>query len=132
MQTDGEAVQQSLTAGGAECATCGDVAKKGTTLKRSNSCRGRDWEQFDHLRGRRLLGWIAAGVASRHTAVSYCGTVSPSGLPVYPPGVGWANYREGRPESRPSYIRGKLFIISRHHDGDSCLIILLWKASKQE
>ena len=50
------------------------------------------------------------------------GFATPTGLPVYPPDVGWVNYREGRPESRPSYIRGKLFIISRHHDGDSMVV----------
>ncbi len=59
--------------------------KRETTLKRSNGWQERALTRFDRLRGRRSCVVRAAGVASRHAAVIYCGTVSPSGLTMCPP-----------------------------------------------
>ena len=82
MQTDGGAVQQTLTAvwrGMRHLRKCSEGENDLEEVEQER-------EQFDRLRGRRPLGWIAAGVASRHTAVIYCGTVSPSGLPMWKDG----------------------------------------------
>ena len=41
----------------AQNATPAEIRKKeGTTLKRSNVCREREWKRFDRLRGRRPYG----------------------------------------------------------------------------
>ena len=69
MQRDGEAVQQSLTVVWREMRHLRECGKGGNDLEEVE----RVWAWFDRLRGRRLLGWIAAGVAPRHAAVSGCG-----------------------------------------------------------
>ena len=56
--------------------------KEETTLKRSNRSRN------GHCHGSTAFGVVgfcggAAGDASRHAAVIYCGTASPSGLPMW-------------------------------------------------
>ena len=76
MQTDGEAVQQTLTAVWRGMRHLRECGKRGNDLEEVE----RVWSWFDRLRGRRSCVVGAAGVASRHTAVIYCGTVSPSGL----------------------------------------------------
>ena len=54
MQTNGEAVQQSLTAVWREMRHLRECGKRGNDLEEVE----RVWAWFDRLRGRRLLGWV--------------------------------------------------------------------------
>ena len=68
MQTDGEAVLQTLTAVWRGMRHLRECGKGGNDLEEVE----RVWSWFDRLRGRCPCVLGAAGVASRHTAVSYC------------------------------------------------------------
>ena len=73
MQTDGGAVQQTLTAVWRRRRHLRECGKRGNDLKRSNGWQERALTRFDRLSGSSSFGVGAAGVASRHAAVSYCG-----------------------------------------------------------
>ena len=94
MQTDGEAVLQTLTAVWRGMRHLRECGKGGNDLEEVE----RVWSWFDRLRGRCPCVLGAAGVASRHAAVSDCGTVSPvspSGLTMCLSDVGtcvWGEY----------------------------------------